>query len=47
LKNRLPKQPSQTFGVASLPSDNMDKILTHGFEKDFNDRIEKRHDQEK
>jgi hypothetical protein len=25
----------------------MDKILTHGFEKDFNDRIEKRHDQEK
>jgi hypothetical protein len=47
MKNRLPKQPSQTFGVASLPSDNIDKILTHGFEKDFNDRIDRRHDQEK
>jgi hypothetical protein len=42
LKNRLAKQPSHTFGVSSLPSDNMDKILTHGFEKEFNERIEKR-----
>ena len=25
----------------------MDKILTHGFEKEFNERIEKRHDIEK
>ncbi len=47
LKNRLAKQPSHTFGVSSLPSDNMDKILTHGFEKEFNERIEKRLDYEK
>ncbi len=27
------------FGVTSLPSDNMAKIMTHGFEKEFNSRI--------
>ena len=31
-----------TFGVTSLPSDNMGKILTHQFEKDFNEALEKK-----
>ena len=47
MKNRLAKQPSHIFGVQSLPSDNMEKILTHGFEKEFNEKIERKQDIEK
>ena len=48
-KLQLSKQnPSNhTFGVTSLPSDNMNKILTHQFEKDYNNHIDKKHDEER
>lgn len=47
LKNKLPKAGQHTFGVSSLPSDNMEKILTHQFEKEFNNKLEKKFDLEK
>jgi hypothetical protein len=30
-----------------MPSDNMGKILTHQFEKDFNDKLDKRAEAER
>ena len=47
-KLQLSKQIGhQTFGVSSLPSDNMNKIITHQFEKEFNQRMQTRIDKEK
>ena len=37
----------QTFGVSSLPSDNMNKIITHQFEKEFNQKMHTRLEKEK
>jgi len=36
---QLQNTASHTFGVTSLPSDSISKIMTHQFEKDFNDKI--------
>lgn len=33
-----------SFGITSLPSDNIDKIMAHQFEKDYNDKIKKQQD---
>jgi len=34
---KLPKNinANQSFGIGTLPSDNMNKIMTHEFEKEY------------
>jgi EF-hand domain pair len=36
-----------TFGVTSLPSDNINQILTHQFEKDYNSKLQEKSDRER
>ncbi|CDW86344.1 ef hand family protein [Stylonychia lemnae] len=51
LKNalKLPKHVSQnqSFGIGTLPSDNMNKIMTHEFEKEYVSTVQQRLDLEK
>lgn len=48
LKSKHPQNAaSHAFGVTSLPSDSISKIMTHQFEKDFNDKIQTKFDRER
>ncbi|TNV73715.1 hypothetical protein FGO68_gene1155 [Halteria grandinella] len=46
-KMKAAKQNTHTFGVTSLPSDSISKIMTHQFEKDFNEKIQTKYDKER
>jgi len=34
--------PNRSFGIGTLPSDNMGKIITHEFEKEFVSKVEQK-----